>query len=434
MRKLFVDKRVFILRGDLTADATMQAIATAAKRANLPVHALYLSNAEQYFPYHDGYRKNVLALPFDEKSLVLRTISWPQWGFAKDSNSYHYNVEGGLSFQSWLADKNTAGVADILDAADKKYGVSHLFTPPAQPEPPAQLVTIANAPTVLPCHKGVVPGMQCIPGGPFLRGTNDTHKIAEAARPQSTVWVQTMYLDTYEVTYADYKKCEADKKCKKAGPNYSDFDAARQPITGVSWFDAKRYCEAHGKRLPTEAEWEHAARGNDGRTYPWGEAPATCERMVIMDERGRSCGVKQKSQDHPDTGRPEPVGSKPVEQFGLYDMAGNSWEWVNDWFSSSYRECGDACAGVNPLGPCGGADKCPGHTERVVRSGSWYWPAAYATTYHRRSHIPANDPLFHHFGFRCAAPVDSAVVQSAAADSAASDSAKALGGAPAVSH
>src|SRR5207253_2811025 len=103
VRKLFVDNRVFIVRGDLTAKKTMQAIGDAAKRAGLPVHALYLSNAEQYFGYGADYKANMLGLPFDEKGLVLRTMSWPNWGYAKDSNSYHYGVQGGLSFQSWVA-------------------------------------------------------------------------------------------------------------------------------------------------------------------------------------------------------------------------------------------------------------------------------------------------------------------------------------------
>ena len=435
VRALYTGGRVFMVRGDLTAARTMRAIGDAAKRAGLPVHALYMSNAEQYFGYNGDFRKNILALPFDEKSLVLRTISWKNWGFAKDSNLYHYDIQGGLSLQSFVADPRTTSVRTVLDAATRKDGVSHLFTPPATPDTPAladvgasapiplaplpgthpllaqassTLASVAHAPAPLTCVARSVPGMACIPGGAFLRGTDDKHKIAQASRPQSSVWVQTFYMDLNEVTYGEYKACEAQKKCRHAGPNYLDFNNPKQPITGVSWYDAKQYCEAHGKRLPTEAEWEKAARGTDGRMYPWGNEPATCARAVIMIDAGRSCGIKQKSKDHADTGRPEVIGSKPPTLYGLYDMAGNSWEWVSDWFSESWAACGDDCAGVDPKGPCGGAEPCPGHTERVVRGGSWFWPAQYATTYHRRAHTPANRPVFHHFGFRCAASLDGA--------------------------
>ncbi len=433
IRALFVEGRVFMVRGDLTAAQTMRAIGDAAKRAGLPVHVLYMSNAEQYFPYNDDFRKNVLALPFDEKSLVLRTISRRKWGFAPGSNAYHYDIQGGLSFQSFVADPRTTSVSTVLAAATRAHGVSHLFAPPSSPPSspsspsspgaPIPLVplpgtapeltdgapaAVAGAPAPLPCLATDVPQMGCVPGGPFLRGTDDNKRVSRSSRPQSTVWVQTFYMDKYEVTYAEYKACEADKKCHHAGPNYVDFNAPKQPITGISWYDAKQYCEAHGKRLPTEAEWEKAARGTDGRRFPWGNEPATCARTVIMTAAGRSCGIKQKSKSHADVGRPDPVGTRPPTLYGLYDMAGNSWEWVADWFSESWAACGADCAGVDPKGPCGGAEHCPGHTERVVRGGSWYWPAQYATTFHRRPHTPSNRPVFHHFGFRCAVSLDGA--------------------------
>jgi formylglycine-generating enzyme required for sulfatase activity len=90
-------------------------------------------------------------------------------------------------------------------------------------------------------------------------------------------------------------------------------------------------------------------------------------------------------------------------------MMGNAWEWVHDWASDSYAACGDACAGIDPRGPCDGAEECPGHDQRVVRGGSWYWPAEYATGTHRRTHFPINEiSNFHHFGFRCAASVEQA--------------------------
>lgn len=244
-------------------------------------------------------------------------------------------------------------------------------------------------------------GMSCIPGGAFLRGTDDgpadTH-------PAATVFVSTFYMDQYAVTYEQYNQCVQRKKCSFAKPNYKDFNHPHQPMTGVSWYDSVKYCQALGKHLPTEAEWEKAARGTDGRLHPWGNEPATCERAVIKDERGRSCGKPNNSRV-PERGRPDDVGSRPPGIFGLYDMAGNSWQWVYDWYSPSYADCGKDCEGVDPKGLCGGAKDCRGQYRRVVRGGSWYWGPEMATSVYRRAHFPKNEP-FHHFGFRCAASVE----------------------------
>ncbi len=245
--------------------------------------------------------------------------------------------------------------------------------------------------------------MACIPGGSFLRGSDDGPKDTQ---PAATIWVQTFHMDLYEVTYAEYKQCEKERTCDRAGPNYSDFNHPNQPITGISWYDAVKYCKAKGKHLPTEAEWEKAARGTDGRIYPWGNEPATCERAVYKNNKGRSCGVPKKGK-RPDKGRPLDVGSRPPGIYGLYDMAGNSWEWVYDWHSKNYAKCGEECLGVNPKGPCDGREKCNRLRRRVVRGGSWYWEPEMATTFYRRSHVPGNDP-FHHFGFRCAASPEEA--------------------------
>ena len=248
--------------------------------------------------------------------------------------------------------------------------------------------------------------MACVPGGAFIRGTDEG---PSNTKPRADIWLQTFWIDVNEVTYAEYKVCEKDpeQKCPKSGPQYVDFDRPDQPINGVNWFDARAYCEAQGKRLPTESEWEKAARGTDGRTYPWGEEEANCELAIIKTkDEGRACGVKKKGEK-PETGRVWAVGSRPPTQYGLYDMAGNSFEWVNDWYSDSYEECGEPCFGVNPRGPCGGEDECTTHKHKVVRGGSWYWGPDRATTYFRRAHVPRNEP-FHHFGFRCAADLDQA--------------------------
>ncbi len=271
---------------------------------------------------------------------------------------------------------------------------------------PAPVVTAPDGTKAIACEVEVA-DMKCIPGGPFIRGSDDG---PENARPQATVWLQTFYMDTNEVTYAQYEACEKvddpAKRCNDARPRYTDFDHPNMPMTGVSWFDAMKYCEVHGKQLPTEAQWEKAARGPDGKLYPWGDDPITCERAIYRDASGRGCGLKKRFSK-PDTGRPWDVGSRPAGVYGLFDMVGNSWEWVADWNSKSWAACGADCEGVDPKGPCGGAAECSSTRNKVVRGGSWYWEDAKATGVYRRAHVPANEP-FHHFGFRCAATVEQA--------------------------
>jgi len=275
----------------------------------------------------------------------------------------------------------------------------------AEPEPesePEPLVA-PDGTVIEPC--GEVPeGMACIPGGPFIRGSDKGRsKAHNNAGPAQTIWMQTYYMDLYEVTYGDFKACQKSKACLRGGPLYNDFGRPTQPIVGPSWYAAVRYCEVAGKHLPSEAQWEKAARGPDGARYPWGDEEATCTLAVIKDERGRSCGVKKK-REHPNKGRTFVVGSRPPGVYGLYDMAGNAWEWVYDWESRDYEACGEACQGTDPKGPCEGGEKCRGHEKRVVKGGSWYWDASYATGFHRRTHYPINEMAdFHHFGFRCSA-------------------------------
>ncbi len=247
-------------------------------------------------------------------------------------------------------------------------------------------------------------GMVCIRGGWFLRGTDHGPRDA---RPARWIWVQTFWIDRTEVTNAAYRSCVASGRCPEAGPRYVDFDHPRQPITGVSWFDARAFCRARGGDLPTEAQWEKAARGDDGRPFPWGWAPANCERAIVLQPGlGRGCG-RRKRGGHPDKGKPWPVASRPAERLGIFDLGGNVQEWVLDWHSPSWDACGEPCNRPDPRGPCDGALQCPGHTKRVVRGGSWYWPPSHAYTWRRRPHRPENRP-FHHFGFRCAWAVTAA--------------------------
>ena len=300
-----------------------------------------------------------------------------------------------------MAAMGATGAAGTTVGAAKdaglKVGGAMTPTPRTPAIPPKPLVKAPDGTGMQLCGKAPT-RMSCIPGGPFIRGYN---KGRRDARPEATIWLQTYYMDQYEVTYAEYQACVKAGRCKKAGPNYNDYDRPKQPIVGVSWYDSVTYCKAQGKHLPTEAQWEKAARGPSGNLYPWGNEYPTCKRAIIKIRQGRSCGVK-KAGYGPEKGRTFVVGSRPPGVYGLYDMAGNSWEWVYDWYSKSYAACGKDCEGTDPRGPCQGADKCPRHRLKVVRGGSWYWEASLAAGWFRRTHVPSNRP-FHHFGFRCSA-------------------------------
>jgi sulfatase modifying factor 1 len=324
----------------------------------------------------------------------------------------------GLAYGAGCADRGAPPPADLPPAtpssasapadpkADPEPGAaptSPATTPsPATPPTPAPAPTLPGGAPIVACAEPPA-RMACIEGGPFVRGADDG---PSNARPAATVHLQTFYMDVHEVTYEEYGACMKEKKCPRARPRYLGFDHPKMPMTGVSWYDAQAYCEAHGKTLPTEAQWEKAARGPDGALYSWGDEPVTCERAIIQDESGRGCGLK-KEKSKPETGRPWDIGSRPAGVYGLHDMIGNSWEWTADWYSRSWEACGADCEGVDPKGPCGGAETCPGTARKVLRGGSWFWPAEMATGTYRRAHVATNDP-YHHFGFRCAATVEQA--------------------------
>jgi formylglycine-generating enzyme required for sulfatase activity len=181
-----------------------------------------------------------------------------------------------------------------------------------------------------------------IDGGWFTMGSDDG---ADNERPVHRVWVDAFFLAPCQVTNADYALF-LESSGHPPQPMWRDpaFDHPRQPVVAVSWLDAVRYCEwlGGGFRLPTEAEWERAARGGaEGVRYPWGDD--------VPDERGRWL-----------TG-PEPVGGGVPNAFGLYDMCENVHEWCSDWYAADYYAVSPQ---RNPRGPESG-------TRRVSRGGSW---------------------------------------------------------------
>ena len=227
--------------------------------------------------------------------------------------------------------------------------------------------------------------MVLIPGGKFQMGSNNGY---DGEKPVNPVSLDAFYMDVYPVTVGQYRRfIEATGH---RSPNWETVTKyARNddhPIICVSWRDAMTYCKWAGKILPTEAQWEYAARGKlEGKQYPWGDAPS--------DETKANYGFK--------VGKTTPVGKYPKNGYGLYDMAGNVWEWcLDEWdanFYSKNREsnpvAGDKITIVNN-------DFTNVKTSRVLRGGSWNGVDHRLRVAGRFRYNPAY--RYRYFGFRCA--------------------------------
>ena len=219
--------------------------------------------------------------------------------------------------------------------------------------------------------------MSFIPAGEFQMGSDDGDGDEQ---PVHSVYLDAFWMDQTEVTNAMYADCVTAGACGTPGGRY--FDApnyADHPVTYVSWNAAETYCEWAGARLPTEAEWEKAARGGlEGANYPWGDQIPSCAVGAENGAQYYSCGGGTVS-----------VGSFGENGYGLYDMAGNVYEWVADWYDGEYYA---SSPGNNPSGPSSG-------NSRVLRGGSWYYNNyALRSAYRYRT-----DPTYAYLniGFRC---------------------------------
>jgi len=220
--------------------------------------------------------------------------------------------------------------------------------PPTLTDTPTGTPTATNTPvppTDTPTPSAPPPDMVYVPAGEFIMGSDEGESDEQ---PVHTVHLDAFYIDETEVTNAQYRACVEAGACDAPSDTtyYDNADYAQHPVVFVSWNDADVYCKWADKRLPTEAEWEKAARGTDGRMYPWGE--------------GLDCDHAQYSECD---GQAVPVGSKPkgASPYGALDMAGNVWEWVADWYDESYYSHSPS---HNPQGPDLGE-------YRVLRGGSW---------------------------------------------------------------
>lgn len=200
--------------------------------------------------------------------------------------------------------------------------------------------------------------------------------------PRREVFLDAYYIDTYEISVARYAKFLAATGNAHAPEGWpaDPAKAANLPVVGVDWNDAQAYCAWAGRRLPTENEWEKAARGGDERRYPWGDT-----------EPNATLAASMKSSDDPYAGGLDAVGSHPAgaSKAGVHDLSGNAAEWTADWYAESFQH-GDV---RNPKGPAAG-------DKRVIRGGGWQDGGNRLLVTRRWNAAP--DTRAPDIGFRCA--------------------------------
>jgi serine/threonine-protein kinase len=216
--------------------------------------------------------------------------------------------------------------------------------------------------------------MVYVPKGIFTMGSNFGDPDEQPVRD---VYMDAFWIDQTEVTYSMFS-------------HFAPARSGRYPVNNVSWEQAAAYCAWVGGRLPTEAEWEKAARGPEERTYPWGNQLPAGDLANFADLRSRLNWEDTSVDDG--YGNTAPVGSYPAgaSLYGALDMAGNVAEWVNDWYSETYYSTAPL---INPPGPAEG-------DYRVIRGGSWYSTAAGVRSADRAWYIPEGGTDY--TGFRCA--------------------------------
>jgi len=222
--------------------------------------------------------------------------------------------------------------------------------------------------------------MCLVPEGSFWMGCNESVDVEcrDNEKPYHEVTLPAYYMDKTEVTQSAYMECAAANVCTVPHWLWDPINSPNQPVVNVEWDDASKYCAFVGKRLPTEAEWEKAARGTDGRKYPWGNETATCDYAVMYDGTS-GCGAGGSM----DVCSRSTAGDSP---YGLCDMAGNVNEFVSDWYSESY-----------------GAERKD--WLRVTRGGSFSGSADFSATIWLRASFRDHYPVGRvadDIGFRCA--------------------------------
>jgi len=305
------------------------------------------------------------------------------------------------------------GAGEEPKSASTEAGSETKLPPPTGMAAPSAAPAASAAPTVACPERTVM-----IPAGQFFMGS-DQKTAAPNQKPSHNVTLGSFCMDLYEVTAKEYRDCSDRGKCRRVlaevdwpritpadksaySPLCTVADMAKgdHPINCVGWEVANTYCKNNGKRLPTEAEWEYATRGPDGRAYPWGDDAPTAQHLNACGVECLGWAKENKVAAHfpgvlyqADDGYPTtaPVGKFPAgrSHFGPFDVVGNVWEWVADW-EGGYKSDDQQ----NPTGPDTGE-------KRVIRGGAWNGSLP---SWLHPSFRYAQDPTAqsHGIGFRCA--------------------------------
>lgn len=259
--------------------------------------------------------------------------------------------------------------------------------------------TVKSQPTPLQTFRRAEDGnlMILIPAGDFLMGSVASDpRAGDDEKPQHLVYLDGFWIDKVEVSNYAYQQCVEAGGCSKSQIRSTIFMGDDLPVVGVNWEQAANYCQWAGVRLPTEAEWEKAARGVNGRIYPWGDE----FDGSLLNYCDTNCVADWRDFDNDDGYRyTAPVGSyrAGASPYGILDMSGNVWEWTADWYgvnayaTSVYK---------NPTGPENGV-------QRVIRGGSWYYPSQSLRVARRHKDVAAS--AYDNIGFRCASSANEVV-------------------------
>lgn len=270
-----------------------------------------------------------------------------------------------------------AAVSIILVFLLSCQAVSQFFIPTPTTTPLPTSTPVLDIGSTMLGKDGMT--MLYVPAGEFIMGSDQDPEPHQ-------VYLDAFWIDKTEVTNALYSKCVGENACKPPirlvsntrDSYYGNHEFDDYPVLQVNWFMAVEYCNWAGRNLPTEAQWEKAARGTDERMYPWGNEPPNHTLLNYTKE-------------FRDT---TPVGTYPdgASPYGALDMAGNAWEWVADWGNATYYSASPVS---NPLGPDTG-------TMRIVRGGTWNHGSDAVRSAYRILGTPESGDYY--TGFRCAQP------------------------------
>ena len=326
----------------------------------------------------------------------VRELNWRNAGVAESQPTAEVTEHGTIQ-QSTATPESAPTRRTSAPAVAPLKAVSSTATinlPPIatiNPSPTAT-ITITPQPQAGDIRKvsrgGIEVEQVYIPAGPFIMGSTDADDqgALDDEKPQRTVYLDAFWIDRTETTNQQYAACRMIDSC----PSPTQFSSASRPsyyyevnlafadypVIYIDWDAASAYCDWAGARLPTEAEWEKAARGTDGRLFPWGDEPPDCDQANVNLCVGDTSAVG--------------IYLTGASVYGVLDMAGNVWEWVQDNYQVNYYSVAPA---NNPHGPESGSNK-------VLRSGAWTHSKERSRSAYRLNDFPQND--YYNYGVRCA--------------------------------